>query len=210
MSLRFSARLMAGVGLVVFYAVLAGCDGGTKPAGPTGKSNSGGKTGDDHGGKKGHAHKHGEKGPHGGALVAIGDDAAHLEVTLDAETGRVTAFVLDGNAENPIPIQQKSILLAVTLEHGHEHEAHAEHSEDEKEKEDGKEKHDELPQAITIELGAVEPAADGTSAQFSAEIEQLKGADEFDAVLASITIDGKDFKQVGFNYPKGNEHDHHH
>jgi len=42
--------------------------------------------------------------PHGGTLVEIGEHAYAIELLRDAATGRLTAWVLDGHAENFIRI----------------------------------------------------------------------------------------------------------
>jgi hypothetical protein len=178
----------------------AGCQDAAAPPKPAAKATAGDESA---GGHEHHHHSHGEKGPHGGALVAIGDDAAHLEVVLDAETGKVTAYVLDGSAENPVSIKVEQLELAFTIEHEHAH--------DEKDAKDGDKPAggESLPETGTLILVAVEPGADGT-AVFSGESADLKGAEEFDAVLSAITIGETEFKNVKFNYPEGNEHDHHH
>ncbi len=158
-----------------------------------------------------HHHHHAEKGPHGGALVAIGEDDAHLEIVLDAETGTVTAYVLDGQAEKPLPIKQKNLQLAITLEHDHAENGHAEPGHDEHGKEGaGEKKKDELPESLfNVMLAAVSPGEDGAASEFSGQSDELKRAHEFEAALTSITIGEKtSFKGVTFKYPEGNEHDH--
>jgi hypothetical protein len=149
-----------------------------------------------------HHHHHAEKGPHGGALVAIGQDDAHLEIVLDDDTGTLTAYVLDGQAEKPVPIKQKNLQLAITLEHDHEHG-------DDHDNDAGKK--DELPEPFPLMLAAVSPAENGTASEFSGQSDELKGAHEFEAALTTITIGEKTpFKGVTFKYPEGNEHDHEH
>jgi hypothetical protein len=178
---------------------LTGCPGETPQGGMSGKAVQTSKSAhsaDDHDHDHGHHHHHAEKGPHGGALVAIGEEAAHLEFVLDAETGKLTAYVLDGEAEKPLAIKQANLQLALTLE---KHEG----AKDEK-KED-------LPEStLVLMLAAVSPAADGTATEFAGQDDKLKGADEFEAALNSITVGDKQFKAVSFKYPEGNEHDHHH
>ena len=61
----------------------------------------------------GHGHTH--EAPHGGTLVAVGDHFAHLEIVLDPETGKMTAYVLDGEAENPIRLKQGSMEFSLAL-----------------------------------------------------------------------------------------------
>lgn len=150
-----------------------------------------GKAGHDDHDHDHHHHHHAEKGPHGGALVALPGDAAHLEVVLDAETGKLTAYVLDGEAKEPVSVKHESLTIAFTLPK----------SEDKK---------DEIPEQSTITLTAVDAADDGTAKEFAGQSDDLKNAKEFDAALTAISVGGKEHKGISFNYPKGNEHDHHH
>lgn len=178
---------------------LTGCPGDPPavktPASANGKTKSGGE-------HEHHHHHHAEKGPHGGALVAIGHDDAHLEIVLDEKTGTITAYVLDGAAEKPIAIKQKNLQLALTLEHHHDHDG---------DKKDDADKKDEVPdETVPLMLAAVSPAEDGTASEFSGQLDALKGADEFEAALTMIKIGEKEFPGVTFKYPQGNEHDHHH
>ena len=50
------------------------------------------------------AHEH--HAPHKGTLVEFGEEFAHLELVIDAATGRVSAYVLDGEAEKSVRIGQ--------------------------------------------------------------------------------------------------------
>ncbi|MSR56455.1 MAG: hypothetical protein EXS05_02135 [Planctomycetaceae bacterium] len=179
----------------------AGCESQT-PAPKKGvTAPPGTKAGEEH--DHGPHHHHAEKGPHGGALVAIGDDVAHLEVVLDAETGKVTAYILDGEAANPVPIKAKSLELTFVREAAHDHD-----HEDEGEEHADDHDDDEVTGAVVLE--AVTPDPNGMATEFAGVVEGLKGADEFDAVLTTFSVAGKEFKQVKFSYPEGNEHDHHH
>ena len=177
---------------------LTGCPGETpvakKPAAaPTAHAD------DDHDHDHGQHHHHADKGPHGGALVAIGQDDAHLELTLDAESGKLTAYVLDGHAEKSVSIKQKSLQLAFTVRKAGEEE-----------KED-KEAKNELPESTElVTLAAVSTASDGTASEFTGESDKLKGVEKFEAAVTSVNIGEKQFKGVYFKYPEGNEDDHHH
>src|SRR5438270_2107789 len=44
--------------------------------------------------------KHEHKPPHGGTPVALGDELYHVELVLDSPTGKLQAFVFDGELEN--------------------------------------------------------------------------------------------------------------
>jgi hypothetical protein len=45
------------------------------------------------------AHQHEHKAPHGGTPVVLGNEAYHLEFVLDPATGKLSAYVLDGEME---------------------------------------------------------------------------------------------------------------
>ncbi len=50
-------------------------------------------------------HEHEHKSPHGGALLEVGAEVAHLELVHDEKAGKVTLYVLDGEAKNAVPIK---------------------------------------------------------------------------------------------------------
>ena len=62
--------------------------------------------------KEEHRHEQGETretqahhehtAPHGGTLVVFGNEFAHIELVLDQTTGKLTAYVLDGEAEKSV------------------------------------------------------------------------------------------------------------
>lgn len=61
------------------------------------------------GGSSGGGHAH--TAPHGGELVEVGDHAYNLEFVVDREAGKLTAYVLDGHAENFIRTDLAGIAL---------------------------------------------------------------------------------------------------
>jgi len=129
--------------------------------------------------KKGGKHEH--KPPHQGTLVEFGEEFAHLELVLDPATGRLTGYVLDGEAEKPVRVEQKEIVLQVK----------------------GKPSEVAVPlQAIGNSLTGEKP---GDTSEFTGQADALKGRKDFDAVVVDVTVKGKAFKNVEFNYPKGNE-----
>lgn len=131
--------------------------------------------------KDGHEHT----APHGGSLVVFGKEFAHLEVVIDALSGQITAYALDGEAENAVKIAQESIVIEV-----------------------------EKPSKFSISLDAVENSLTGekrgATSEFRAQSEQLKELREFDGLVRSLTIRGKKFDNIKFNFPKGNEGGHSH
>ena len=54
-------------------------------------------------------HEHHEHtAPHGGALVGLGKEFAHVELVLEKATGKLTGYVLDGEAEKPVRLRAES------------------------------------------------------------------------------------------------------
>ena len=165
----------------VFALLFAGC---TTPAPPPPNQNNTNATNtqqqNTNTGKKeegGHEHT----APHGGTLLGFGDEFAHLELVLDEATGKLTAYALDGEAEKAVPLKQETIEIEV-----------------------------KGSTPFTVKLNAVENKltgeTKGSTSQFEAQEAKLKGLQKFDAVLKSISIKGKEFKNVEFKFPEGNEH----
>lgn len=131
--------------------------------------------------KEGHEHV----APHGGTLVVFGDEFAHLELVLDEKTGKLSAYALDGEAENAVRSKQTEIEIAV-----------------------------QKPSAFLVKLKAVANSLTGETigdtSEFAAVSDELKNLKDFEATITSINIKGKEFKNVEFNFPKGNENRHQH
>jgi hypothetical protein len=111
---------------------------------------------------------HHHDAPHGGILVELGEHFANLELILDATTGTVTGYVLDGHADQAIRIEQKEIVLRgrtadVTL------------------------------QAVGSPLTGEKP---GDSSQFEGRSEALKGTKEFDGTIVRIVVKGRELTNV--------------
>jgi hypothetical protein len=123
--------------------------------------------------------EHEHSAPHGGALVELGEEFAHIEIVLDAVTGALTAYALDGEAEKSVRVKQSEIEIAI-----------------------------ENP-SVTIKLGGVSNALTGettdATSEFLGQSDRLKGATDFDGVIKMISIKGKQFKDVEFNFPDGVE-----
>jgi hypothetical protein len=116
----------------------------------------------------GHAHH----APHGGTLVEVGEHAYNLELVRDRDAGKLTAYVLDGHAENFIRITAPAIeLVAFT----------------------GGERR-------PVNLRAVANTATGETvgdtSQFEGQADWLKDADEFPGEIPEIEIRGTTFRNV--------------
>jgi hypothetical protein len=121
-------------------------------------------------------HEHGA--PHGGSLVELGIEFAHLELVLDAATGTLTGYALDGEAERPVRLSQPAIELTIAPA--------------------GK------PSMVVV----LEPMANpltgesvGDTSQFRATLDALKGVERFDGTLKRIAIRGQEFANVRLQFP---------
>ena len=127
--------------------------------------------------------KHEHHAPHGGTPVALGNEAYHLELVLNAATGTLQAYVFDGELENFIRLPAKSLEVVAIV--------------------------DGQPQ--TLVLHAVPNPATGETvgdtSLFETQAGWLKTTKTFDATLSSITIRGTVFSDVDFNFPQGNDED---
>ena len=131
-----------------------------------------------------HSHSHGghhHEPPHGGTAIDLGEEEAHLEFVLDAATGKLTCYVLKAHMSGFQRITQESVDLTATV--------------------DGK--------AETLTLKAVANAAtgekSGDTSQFEAQADWLKATKTFDVVVKAVSVRGKDYTALKFNFPKGNE-----
>ena len=152
--------------LALLFLLAPGCEHGHEHPHAEGEGDAGG----------GHAHE----APHGGTLVVLGEEAAHVELLLDAESGALEAWVLDGSAERGVRLSQPAITLRVLDE-----------------------------PAFEVRLDAVASSLSGetvgdTSA-FRGEDERLRGRTEFEAELGELVVRGVPFEGVSFGYPEGNE-----
>ena len=129
------------------------------------------------------AGKHEHHPPHGGTPVVLGEEAAHLELVLDAAAGRLQAYVFDGELENFIRIADPELEIAAEV---------------------GGATH-----ALTLHALA-DPATGetvGATAAFAGEADWLKTTPRFKAKLARITVRGTAYRDVAFAFPEGNDHD---
>jgi hypothetical protein len=132
--------------------------------------------------------EHEHKAPHHGTLVVFGEEFAHVELVLDKKTGKLTAYVLDGEAEKAVRIKQNEIEVKIN-----------------KIEKKGADVTLKLKGAANVLTGEKE----GDTSEFSAQSDDLKDVKKFEAVVGAITIKGKDFKDTKFKFPEGNEgHDH--
>lgn len=132
-------------------------------------------------------HKHEHKAPHNGTLIVLGDEFAHLELVLQKD-GKLTGYVLGGEPDTSVRIKQEEIQLKLSVP-----------------KEEGKSDVKELKVTLKAVANILTGEKKGDSSQFETEVEGLKAIKIFEGVIVSITIKGKEFKDIKFKFPEGNE-----
>lgn len=121
-----------------------------------------------------HSHGHAHAAPRGGALVELGDEFAHLEVLFDSASGRVTVYVLDGEAVGAVRVSHEALTL--TIEGGETVT---------------------LPAVASVLTGETA----GDSSHFEAAVPALAGARRVAGVLSAITVRGITFEGVRVEAP---------
>jgi hypothetical protein len=115
--------------------------------------------------------------PHGGTPVALGDDY-QIECVRDAPSGRLQAYILDGEMENFVRITPPAFDVTAQLPGGHE----------------------------TLHLTAVANSATGEkvgdTSLFEAQADWLKTIGTFTAAIRQIDIKGTTFSNVTFALAK--------
>ncbi len=124
--------------------------------------------------------------PHGGTLVVFGEELAHVELVLDTETGELTAYVLGGEAERGVPVEQTSLGIDVQPDTG---------------------------PGFAVALAPVENVLTGETrghtSQFAGRSERLVGLLRFRGEVRLLEVKGQRFEHVSFRFPEGNEsHEH--
>jgi len=128
-------------------------------------------------------HKHEHVPPHHGTPIVLGNEEYHVELVLDAAAGKLQAYVMDGELENFVRVQQPSFEV-VASHQGHED---------------------------TLIFKAVANHATGETvgdtSQFEAQADWLRTEKEFDGILKALSVRGSKYEEIQFNFPKGNDTD---
>ncbi len=128
-------------------------------------------------------HKHEHIPPHHGTPIVLGKEEYHVELVRDSAAGKLQAFVLDGELENFIRVQQTSFEVSAKLP-----------------------EREEVLVFRAIPNNATGETVGDTSL-FEAQAEWLKATTTFNGVLKELLVRGKAYEQITFNFPKGNDTD---
>ncbi|HUO58805.1 MAG TPA: hypothetical protein VMV05_11575 [bacterium] len=113
--------------------------------------------------------------PHGGLLVDAGDDFAHVELVYDSAQGTLSAYILDGEAEEVVPLKQPAILVRLVK-----------------------------PFRILKLKAVVSPLSGeklGETSSYALTDPSLKGLSQLQGALVSVNINGNVFKNLAFQIP---------
>jgi hypothetical protein len=124
---------------------------------------------------------HEHKPPHGGAPVELGEEENHVEFVFDAASGKLQAFVIDGELENFVRIAAPSLEVTATVS--------------------GREEKLVFQPVANSATGETI----GDTSLFETQADWLKATPVFNAVLKEITVHGKTYTNVPFNFPKGSD-----
>lgn len=134
---------------------------------------------DDHGG-----HEH--DAPHGGALVELGNEFAHLEIVLDSALGQLTVYVLDGEASTGVRLRTPSLRLTIQLPSG--------------------------APPFELALSAVANPLTGETAEESSvyigQDSRLTSVGRLTGKVGSVAVRGQTFSDVPISYPEDSHDDH--
>jgi hypothetical protein len=133
---------------------------------------------DDHDHARSATSGHVHTAPHGGLLIEVGEHAYNLELLLDAPTGRLTAWVLDGHAENFIRIKAASLELIASV---------------------GAERR---PLTLVALANSATGETVGDTSQFEVQTEWLKTAPRFEGVVPALEIRGANFNNLAFTFSR--------
>ena len=131
----------------------------------------------------GSAHGHEHKAPHGGTAVVLGNESYHLEFVHNADSGTMTAYVLDGHMENFIRIEIESFEVLAKI--GDKFR----------------------PLVFRAVANTATGETVGDTSQFQAQADWMTPESSFNATLKHLTIRGTTFKDVAFSFPGNHEMD---
>ncbi len=114
--------------------------------------------------------------PHGGTPVALGEDY-RLELVRDADTGTLSAYVLDDEMEEFIRVPARSLTIVARV--GGE----------------------DRPLVLAAVANSATGETVGGTSLFQAQADWLKTAASFDGTLEALTVRGSAFTGIRFHFP---------
>jgi hypothetical protein len=119
---------------------------------------------------------HEHKAPHNGQLVELGEEFAHVELVLDRKAGSLTAYILDGEAEQPVRLTQPSLTLMCTAPPALAKE----------------------PLELLAAANVLTGEKSGDSSEFAASDAALRDLLQMEGRILQVTVKGREFRDVPF------------
>lgn len=167
-------RNWATLSCLAAYCVLVGCQGGNdgfKTAAEVKQERpDAGRNEHDHGHDHDHGHHH--HAPHHGSLTMLGEHLAQIELVVDAESGKVEAYILDGDAEQALTVDHADLELVISLP--------------------------DATEPLTLKLAPADAAKQQDG--FVAQDDKLKGVKAFKATLTSLKIKDQTHDKVAVEF----------
>ena len=119
--------------------------------------------------------------PHGGALVALGEDVAQVELAVDRAAGAATIYVFNGEAEESVRIPQAIVSLALSAPPALAGRRF------------------NLAARASVLTGEVV----GDSSEFTLTDAALRGVASLKGQIVEITVKGQTFRNIRVEYSSG-------
>ena len=132
-----------------------------------------GKKADDHDHESHAAHGgHVHTAPHGGVLAEVGEHAYNVEFVRDASSGKLSAYILDGHAENFVRIKAAGFDASSNFNG------------------------EKRPLTFRATANAATGETVGDTSQFDAQADWLKSTGAFTITIPTLEIRGTSFKSI--------------
>lgn len=135
-------------------------------------------------GHQGHSHGHHghhHEAPHGGTLVVLGNEFAHIEMLLNQTNGALKIYFFDSHVQGSVRVKAKDVSMTLDT---------------------GKEK---IPLTLNAQANELTGETVGNSSEFLVQSDKLKGLSHFAVTMGAFTVKGVSFKNIKFKFPEGNE-----
>ena len=123
------------------------------------------------------AHHHHHEAPHGGTAVALDHEIANVEFVLDAAAGKLTAYILGAHLDGFVRLPVESFEVAAVVAG--------------------------QPQPLLFKAVGNTATGEkpGDTSQYEAQADWLKTAKTFKGTIRSLTVRGKQYDGVAFDFP---------
>lgn len=128
--------------------------------------------------EKATGHHHHHEAPHGGTAVPLDHEIANVEFVLDAAAGKLTAYILGPHLQGFVRLPVESFEVAAEVAG--------------------------QPQPLLFKAVANTATGEkvGDTSQYEAQADWLKTAKTFKGAIRALTVRGKNYEGVAFDFPE--------